>query len=70
MIFDDSDSPLTDILTGRTVEYVTRDDFGVLRIHCTDGIEVKLVAKDGHVKHAGHDVRIVVPMAAIYGQAG
>jgi len=61
MTFDESNSLITDHLTGKTVDYVVRNG-KVLELHMTCGHCVKLQADVNHdIQFSGQSVNIVLP---------
>jgi len=70
MIFDDSHSIITDQLSGRVIEYVTRNG-KVLELHTTCGHIIKLQADtDYDIHYRGTDVSVTLTGANLISTAG
>tara|TARA_R110000765_G_scaffold417382_1_gene519836 strand:- start:265 stop:480 length:216 start_codon:yes stop_codon:yes gene_type:complete len=61
MTYEESNAGITEGLTGRTIDYVSRSG-KVLEIHTTCGHVIKLQADvEGSIQHKGTSVSIVMP---------
>ena len=70
MTYDESNSKITEFLTGRTIEHVIRNG-KVLEFHCSCGHIVKLQADLNHDIHfVGQSVHVVLPKISMEAIAG
>jgi hypothetical protein len=70
MIYDNSDSRITDQLSGRTIDHVIRSGKQI-ELVCADGHVIILQADiDGDIHHRKTDVRITLPNVSMLGGYG
>lgn len=58
---------ITEALTGRTIDYVTREENGDITLCCTCGHQVRLTARGGEVTLDRVNVKFVLPSLGILG---
>ena len=67
MTFDESNARLTDCLTGRTIDYVTRKGLE-LSLHTTDGHEIVLQTADsGDICFKQMNASVILPRVSMVG---